>query len=246
MYGSLSQEQFAIEMWRVMAILLLVDRVSVSVPSLDSFLLSPSSPCDFEIVSDASPWRLAAALYHPVTHHVLAWSTLLLPFARGAEGKFQVQREYLGHLFSLLLLYFFAKRCDIVSPSLLYRWVNDNTGALSWAAEHKCSSPASLFAGIAVSQLHLLTRVEIMEATYLPGVRMGEIDAMSRRENHPDIRAAVCPSLVPSLLIDLDILEIRSLFRECDPAKSFTASRDFHHTFTVVAVVVKHISVKHT
>jgi hypothetical protein len=36
--------QFAIEMWRVMAILLLVvDRVSVSVP-LDSFLLSPSSP----------------------------------------------------------------------------------------------------------------------------------------------------------------------------------------------------------
>lgn len=224
--------QFAIEMWRVIAILLLVDRVSVSVP-LDTFLLSPSSPCDFEIVSDASPWRLAAALYHPVSHHVLAWSTLLLPFARGAEGKYQVQREYLGHLFSLFLLFSYSQRSNLMSPSLLYRWVNDNTGALSWAAEHKCSSPSSLFAGIAVSQLHFLTRLEIMEATYLPGVRMGEIDAMSRREIHPNI-TLVCPSLVPSLHIDLDIPVICALFAECDPAKTFTAARDVHSTFCTV------------
>jgi len=220
---------FAVEMWRVMAILLLVDRVSVSVP-LDSFLLSRDSPCNFEIISDASPWRLASAIYHPLTHKVLAWSTLLLPFARGAEGKFQVQREYLGHLFSLLLIFAYSQQLQPPHTSLTYRWVNDNTGALSWAAKHKCSSPSSFFAGVAVSQLHLLTRIEIMEATYLPGKRMGEIDAMSRREIHPDI-SVVCPSLVSELLIDLELPPIRALFAECDPAKVFPAARDVHTTF---------------
>lgn len=231
--------QFVIEVWRVMAILLMVDRQSVSV-SLDSFILGPDSPCDFNIVSDASPWRLAAAIYHPESRELLAWSTLLLPFAKGAENKFQVQREYLGHLFSVILLYAYLVQHGVALAGSSYRWINDNKGALVWAEENKCQSPFSILAGAAVSQFHLLSKLEIMSTTYLPGVQMGEIDAMSRREIHKDIQS-VCPSLIPAKSIDLQLPVIQTLFRACDPAAVHTEPRDFHRTFLYIHSILAHI-----
>ena len=38
-----------------------------------------------------------------------------------------------------------------------YQWVNDNTGAIAWVNANKCSSLASSFACMAVSQLNMLT-----------------------------------------------------------------------------------------
>ena len=57
-----------------------------------------------------------------------------------------------------------------------------------WATNSKCSSQASAFACIAVTQLHLLSNLKVIDTVHLPGVLMGEIDAMSRREIHPDAR----------------------------------------------------------
>lgn len=62
---------------------------------------------------------------------------------------------------------------------------------------------------------------------------MGEIDAMSRREKHPDL-SLVCPSLLPSLLIPLDITPISSLFRLCDPAAIPLSHADFSRTYVSV------------
>jgi len=228
---------FAIEIWRAVAIMLLCDQECLSVP-LSSFILSSSSPCNFELVSDASPWRLAAAVYAPNSKSVLAWSTLLLPFAKGNENKFQVHREYLGHCFSLLLVISYARRIHPAQPSLLYRWINDNEGALTWAANSKCSSQASAFACIAVTQLHLLSNLKVMDTVHLPGVLMGEIDAMSRREIHPDI-GKVCPSLTPELYLPLDSTNIVNLFRDCDPARVFPTVRDYHVMFLQVFALIE-------
>jgi hypothetical protein len=219
------------------SLLLLSDRDALSVP-LDLFVNpSPLQPI-FDVVSDASPWRLAAALYLSGSSTVLAWSSILLPFAAGAENKYQLHREYLGYLLSLLLI--LAHTRTVGHPLIPYRWINDNLGALSWSAKHRCSSPSSVIACFASSQLHLLRPLILLDSCHLPGVQMGEIDAMSRREKHPDI-SSVCPSLIPSLHIPLETTSILSLFRLCDPAILPTSAHSFHTTYLEVLRVLRAI-----
>jgi len=235
---------FAIEMWRAASVLLIHNRLSMSIP-LDIFILSPSSQCDLELISDASPWRLAAGLYHPETKELLGWSTLLLPFAKGKENTFQTHREYLGHLFSLLLVLNFVRKTSFRDSSMItYRWINDNTGALAWAEKDKCSSLASQFACLAVSQLNLLSNIWLMGSVHLPGILMGDIDKMSRKEFHEDngsdIRN-VCPSLLPRLFVPLETIEIVRLFTACDPALQLTCPADYHANFICVHEYIRSI-----
>jgi hypothetical protein len=221
---------FCVVVWRAVASLLVSDRAALAVP-LDLFVHpSPVEPI-FDVVSDASPWRIAAAIYRPGSSTVLAWSTILLPFAAGAENKFQLHREYLGYVFSLFLLLAFSRPSS--SVLLPYRWINDNLGALAWSAKHRCSSPSSVVACFVSSQLHLLRPLFLLDSCHLPGAQMGEIDAMSRREKHPDI-SLVCPSLLPSLYVSLDIASISSLFRLCDPAAVPMSADAFSRTYVSV------------
>ena len=79
-------------------VLLVTDHTRLSVP-LDIFLLTSGyTSLLWKIVSDASPWRLAAGLYDYVSGRLLCWTTLLLPFSSADAHRFQIQREYLGHL----------------------------------------------------------------------------------------------------------------------------------------------------
>ena len=232
---------FAIEVWRAAAVLLAHDKDALSV-SLDTFVLNHDSICDATITSDASPWRLAAAIHDPITRTVVAWSTLLLPFAKGDENRFHVQREYLGHLFSILLLIAHSAQSGVnPSKQLCYRWVNDNTGALRWAALHKSSSAMSQLACFAVTRLLLTSNVAIMDSAYLPGKDMGEIDAMSRRESHVGKLHEVCPSLLHHNFIHLESAPIIALFRLCDPAVHLPASNDHHKIFKQADLLVEEI-----
>lgn len=73
-----------------------------------------------------------------------------------------------------------------------------------------------------------------MDSVYLPGVDMGEIDAMSRCKTHEAkgfTMDVVCPSLVDGLFVPLDSAAIISLFQSCDPAKSVLIQSDFHANF---------------
>ena len=225
--------QFAIEMWRCASVLLTTNRSAFAVP-IEIFLLNPSSPCDFELISDASPWRLAAGIRDPQSKALIAWSTFLLPFAKGNEHRFQTQREYLGHLFSLLLLLTHLQRSIRRHELVSYRWINDNMGALAWASSQRTSSLTSQHACLAVSQLNLLTNVWLMESVYLPGCLMGEIDSMSRKETHEsagESMETVCPSLTLDLFIDLDTPVVRELFTLCDPSVLFPHTPDHHAAF---------------
>jgi len=130
---------------------------------------------------------------------------------------------------------------DIPSKQLSYRWINDNTGALKWAAAHKCSSAMSQFACLAVTRLVLTANVDIMDSVYLPGKDMGEIDAMSRREIHVGTLHEVCPSLLSNNFINLDGEPIVDLFRLCDPAGQLPASKDHHTVFRLINSRVEEI-----
>ena len=85
---------------------------------------------------------------------------------------------------------------DLFSGTTSYQWVNDNTGAIAWVNANKCSSLASSFACMAISQLNMLTDVWAADAIHIPGENMGEIDAMSRLEAQADSLTAF-PTLTP-------------------------------------------------
>jgi hypothetical protein len=90
---------FTIEMWRAAMVLLVNDHTRLSVP-LDIFLLTSGGYTSllWKVVSDASPWQLAAGLYDYLSGHLLCRKTLLLPFSSADAYRFQTQQEYLGHL----------------------------------------------------------------------------------------------------------------------------------------------------
>jgi hypothetical protein len=140
---------FAIAMWRAAMVICMLDPEALSV-SIISYLRNPRMKCVHPVVSDASSWRLCAALYHPVTFVLLGWATLRLPYAKDLEGRSQGHREYLGYLFSVLVILRYIKLNSLDSESFQYQWINDNQGAIQWASKDKCSSLASQFACMAV------------------------------------------------------------------------------------------------
>ena len=220
---------FAIEMWRAAVVLLVADKTRLSV-SLDIFLIASSfAALLWKVISDASPWRLAAGLYDYATGRLLCWTTLLLPYSSADAHRFQTQREYLGHLLSVLLIVAYKATLPLVSGMSSYQWVNDNTGAISWVNTHKCSSSASSFACMAVSQLNMVSNIWAADAIHIPGSTMGEIDAMSRLEAQSDPLTAF-PTLTPETHLDLQSPLICTLFDRCNPASSVMNTPAEHHT----------------
>ena len=83
-------------------------------------------------------------------------------------------------------------------------WINDNVGALQWAATQKCSSMASHYANLAVTQLHITARLRMAPPVHKPGIEMGDIDTMSRlaapeNPTMPSVRKR-CPTLTPTTM----------------------------------------------
>jgi hypothetical protein len=231
---------FAIEMWRAAMVLLVDDHTRLSVP-LDIFLLTSGyTSLLWKVVSDASPWRLAAGLYDYESGRLLCWATLLLPYSPADAHRFQTQREYLGHLLSVLLIVAYKTSSAPTHSTTSYQWVNDNTGAIAWVNANKCSSLASSFACMAVSQLNMLTDVWAADAIHIPGETMGEIDAMSRLEAQADSLTAF-PTLTPLTYYNLESPSVHTLFSRCDPAHTASCPAEHHRIFLDVASLISDI-----
>ena len=233
---------FAIEMWRAAVVLLITDKTCLSV-SLDIFLLGTIlRMVHWKVISDASPWRLAAGLYDFESGQLICWTTFLLPYSSANAHRYQTHREYLGHLLSILLIVAYKARLPMSAGTSTYQWVNDNTGAIAWANTHKCGSLASMFACMAVSQINMLTDIWAADAIHIPGASMGEIDLMSRLEVQSDPLLAF-PTLTPSTYIHLDSPSLRVLFEWCDPNLSVPTSAEHHSVLSVVSVLIRDIIV---
>ena len=63
-----------------------------------------------------------------------------------------------GHLFSIIVLIAYTAAYTITRQ---YMWINDNIGALQWAATQKCSSMASHYANLAVFPLNIYYSVVV-------------------------------------------------------------------------------------
>ena len=148
---------------------------------------------------------------------VLLWTTYRLPYERDIRAQFQCQREYLGHLLSSILVTTY-KRVTNNKECTYYKWINDNTGALQKKyASRKCDSEASLYACLAVKQLHQCSKIEVVDTTHKAGVHMGNIDTMSRFMDNENPIKSPASTRFPSLKPDKywhcqDIPEIKTLF----------------------------------
>jgi hypothetical protein len=235
---------FAMAMWRAAMVICMADPEALAV-SITAFVRNPRIKHVHSIVSDASPWRLCAAMYHPQSCALLSWATLRLPYKKDVDGRSQGHREYLGFLFSILLLVQYTKLHSIATESFQYQWINDNMGALQWASKNKCSSMASQMACMAVSQIHMLSKIYMEDPDHLPGVEMGEIDAMSRMADDETIYSQrirnVCPSLTPDLQIQMNSSILLELFQLCDPSKQMDHESNHHDAFERVYEIVKNL-----
>jgi hypothetical protein len=222
----------------------MADPEAMSVP-IDTFIRNPRTKEQIHpIISDASPWRLCAALYHPQTSQLLAWSEYRLPYERDIAGRHQGRREYLGYLFSVLLLVIYTKKHGTNKTPFQYQWINDNKGALAWAHKDKCSSLASQLTCLVVSQIHMFTNLYKQDPEFLPEIAMGEIDKMSRMEDDESIDSIriqqECPSLLQSLQIDMnsDPL-IAEIFQLCDPAHQVDHEKEHFNAFERIHTIVQ-------
>ena len=92
--------------------------------------------CD--VISDASFWKLCAAIRDSDTGEVLMWTTLTLPFGK---SDFQNVQEYLGLLLGLILL---NSSSEASQPWPTFKhsvhWTGVNTAALKGAQSAKVKS----------------------------------------------------------------------------------------------------------
>ena len=153
MYATTSA-RFAMEIGRAVLAVAIRDPNSVSIP-IDQYIgVTTSAP--FVIVPDASPTGMCAALYHPATGAIAAWGETNFPYDRDVRAQYEGHQEYLGHLFSLIV---WIAHIPAYSTTRQHMWINDNTGAPQWAAAQKCLSMASYSANLAVTHLHIVTRL---------------------------------------------------------------------------------------
>ena len=94
--------RFAMENGRAVLAVAIRDPNSVSIP-IDQYIGATTS-APFVIVSDASPTGMCAALYHPATGAIAAWGGFKFPYNRDVRAQYQGNQEYLGNLFSLIVL----------------------------------------------------------------------------------------------------------------------------------------------
>ena len=178
MYATTSA-RFAMEIGRAVLAVAIRDPNSVSIP-IDEYIGAPTS-APFRIASDASPTGMCAALYHPATGAIAAWGGFKFPYNRDVRAQYQGNQAYLGHLFSIIVL---IAHTPAHTTTRQYMWINDNIGAIQWAAAQKCSFMASHYANLAVTQLHIIARLRMVPPVHKPGIKMGDIDTMSRLAAH--------------------------------------------------------------
>ena len=198
-----SQARFCIEVWRIVCVMLFLDKHSLSV-SFNQVIRDYSKRCKYTVITDAGPKYLGIVV---LSDDVLrGYGSFELPF-HAEDPAFQNSREFMGYLGGVLLLLQVVE--TIEQDAFTLRWVGDNTSALSWVEKNKCGSCGTQSAFMALTWITLSRNVQLIETHHLAGRLMGDVDALSRRRKH---------SLPVDLDVDLDSQERWvELFKLCDP-----------------------------
>lgn len=226
--------KFAIEMWRLVCVLLYHRRDWFAIP-IEQYISmngANTSAIRYRSVSDASPYRICSAIYCNQTGQLISWTSVKLPYDSDDTNSYQIHREYIGLLLTLFLISN-SFPADVRSARwcpITFRWVNDNTGALVWADKNKSSSLPSIITTMAVAAYQVLTNVSLVGSEWIPGLTMGVIDHESRREEHLTAGDYNSSELLPDLFIDLESnSSVMSIILMCNPHNPAHYTVDDYH-----------------
>ena len=230
-----------IEMWRIMTLILFIDKEAYNV-SIEDFCRSTFSlkydekweyyeslqpinqrPKRFRMISDAGPNCIGVGIYSfsykDNTQTLLAYSSIRLAFD-DPFNTFQNYREYLGLLMSLLVMQKYTeiqrlKEASKEHKQVYVEWYGDNTGALKWADKNKASSKTAQVVNLMINWFSIVSNIQVYQTEHISGeemIKLG-IDALSRPQKGviPDI-------FLPNLLIDIQAnVEETGIMDLCDP-----------------------------
>jgi hypothetical protein len=241
---------FAIEVWRVVLVLLWRDREAFNVKLEDYLVLASADCCKrpyrFRVVTDASWMGVAAAVYDSHSESILAWTSFPFTDNELNKDKYQLNREFLGLLLAFCLIAFRWPQRWNSGEDLSFLWVNDNKTALAFCESQKSSSSPSQLAALAVVWFPIYTKIVNVGSEYKPGAEMGDIDRESRREKYVfDGVDNVSPSLTPELFCDLPSLPaFQRLMLVCDPSqhKSSLSTKELHKSFVLIHELLSTLS----
>jgi len=214
-----SAARFCLEMWRVVATMLFLNRDAVSIPWMR---LARASVHKITALtkSDASPWKLCAGIYSD-SHELLAWTTHSLPYAKETRTLHQNHRERMGELLALVLAYK-TKKLYGGTVKVCMKWTSDNTAAIKWAVDSKCSSRTGQIANMVITWFQIVAQIDVVQVAWTPGATMLEIDDGSRDVHNPKLAPA---SFVQT---EREGSALDTLFRLCDPDSTLQVGE--HHT----------------
>jgi len=220
-----SSARFCLEIWRVVTTMLYLNRDAVSIPWM-SLARAAVHNITALTKSDASPWKLCAGIYS-TTGDLLAWTTYELPYSKETSELHQNHRERMGELLSLILAYK-TKPLYGGTVHVCMKWTSDNTSAIKWAVDNKCSSRTGQIANMVIVWFQIVAQVNVMQVAWIPGIAMKEIDDGSRDVPNDKLNP------VTFVHTNREGSALDQLFRLCDPDSTLQVHSDHHAVFMQV------------
>ncbi len=206
-----------------MALSLLVGPISLAVPIRS--LSQSFSHAALRITPDAGPEGIGVVIYD--THdRVLGFCKYRLPF-QAIDSKFQNIREFLGLVLGAFLAFQFRS-----GDSFSIAWTNDNTSALSWTRKNMARSRAAQISFLIWTWLGIKAKITLAETVHIPGVTMGDVDALSRFRDTVNLNHELDSSA------RLPVADIDNLFRLAD---STDDSGNLHPWELTIPVVINFV-----
>ena len=244
-----------IEMWRIMILILFIDKEAYNVTIEDfcrsSFALKydekwelyeslqPENirPKRFRMISDAGPNHIGVGIYSfsykNKTQSLIAYSSIRLGFD-DPFNIYQNYREYLGLLMSLLVMQSYLKaknqkQNDISHEQVYVEWYGDNTGALKWADKNKASSRTAQVVNLMINWFSIVSNIQVYQTEHISGeemIKLG-IDALSRPE-----KGETPIEFPPELLIDIqENVQETGIMDLCNPLYMTEKIEEVHSIF---------------
>jgi hypothetical protein len=197
--------RFAVEMWRVCLILLLINKNFMSV-SLRVMVNTPSGFEVFDLLTDGSYLGAGALILNAA--RILSdclFAGYLFKFTQNRDlankSKYQNHREFVGLVIGIILL---VKTTKIPAYGAVIRWVNDNTAALEWARTNMCKGKSSQVIFMFYSALLIKYKLHVVQVEHIAGISelMRPVDALSRGWETPELSVALRVDLSNSVALD--------------------------------------------
>ena len=168
--------RFAVEMWRVTAIRLYLDREAMAIP-LTVMIGSVEGLIIKTFITDAMYLGLGFGSLNEA-REVEFYSSYEFQYSV-SDSKYQNHREFLGLIMAILFL---VSNKQFPSEGVVLHWINDNTSALEWAKNNMCKGGSSQLAFMIYTILALRFKINVVLVKHIPGASemMAPIDALSR------------------------------------------------------------------